>query len=186
MAQTHIAGNMRTLNSPVIRRAEPADAEAMTALAAATFIETFGHLYPPEDLVPFLAEVYSVEKTRAGLADPAQAFWLVEADGRPVGHALAGPCDLPHPDVTPACRELKRLYLFKAWQGGGLGGRLLEEALAWMEHDGPRRLWIGVWSLNHGAQRFYGRRGFKKVGEYEFPVGRVRDREFILSRSPRG
>ena len=51
-----------------------------------------------------------------------------------------------------------------------------------MLRDGPRTLWIGVWSENHGAQRFYARHGFVHVGEYEFPVGRVRDREFILRR----
>jgi ribosomal protein S18 acetylase RimI-like enzyme len=51
----------------------------------------------------------------------------------------------------------------------------------WLVKPG-RRLWIGVWSENYGAQRLYGRHGFTKVGEYEFPVGEVRDREFILRR----
>ena len=54
---------------------------------------------------------------------------------------------------------------------------------AWLEKDGPRTLWIGVWSENLGAQRFYARYGFHKVGEYEFPVGETRDREFILRRA---
>jgi RimJ/RimL family protein N-acetyltransferase len=39
-----------------------------------------------------------------------------------------------------------------------------------------------VWSGNHGAQRFYARHGYEKVGTYEFPVGRVRDLEYILRR----
>ncbi|HYG26310.1 MAG TPA: GNAT family N-acetyltransferase, partial [Caulobacteraceae bacterium] len=66
-------------------------------------------------------------------------------------------------------------------QGGGTGSALFRAALDWL---GNRpRLWIGVWSENLGARRFYARHGFKKVGEYEFPVGRVRDREFILCRS---
>ena len=55
-------------------------------------------------------------------------------------------------------------------------------ALAWLEKDGPRTLWIGVWSENLGAQRFYARHGFGRVGSYEFPVGRVRDLEYILRR----
>ena len=46
----------------------------------------------------------------------------------------------------------------------------------------PRRLWIGVWSENLGAQRLYARRGFEQVGTYAFAVGRVRDHEFILRR----
>ncbi len=168
--------------APTIRRATPDDAEGLSLIGAETFSETFGHLYPPEDLRAFLAGAYSLEKTRRDLADPGKAIWLVESDGRIVGHAMAGPCDLPHDEVTPACGELKRLYLLKAFQGGGTGSRLLAETLAWLERDGPRRLWIGVWSENHGAQKLYGRMGFEKVGEYEFPVGQIRDREFILRR----
>ena len=170
------------MSDPVLRRATPADAQALSKIARATFTETFGHLYPAEDLEPFLEEVYAPERMEAELADPAKAAWLVEAEGAAVGHALAGPCDLPHPEVTPACGELKRLYLLKAHQGGGVGTRLLDTALAWLEASGARRLWVGVWSENYGAQRLYERRAFKKVGEYEFPVGRVRDREFILSK----
>ncbi|MDP2260882.1 MAG: GNAT family N-acetyltransferase [Caulobacter sp.] len=165
-----------------IRRATPADAEVLSRIAAETFTETFGHTYPPKDLAAFLASAYDLEKTRSDLADPDKAAWLVEAEGRVVGHALAGPCDLPHEAVTPACGELKRLYVLKAFQGGGTGSRLLAETLTWLERDGPRRLWIGVWSENFGAQRLYERMGFEKVGEYDFIVGETRDREFILRR----
>ena len=89
---------------------------------------------------------------------------------------------LPHADVTARCGELKRFYLLKPWQGGGLGGRLFAEIMAWLEAGGRRDLWIGVWSENFGAQRFYGRHGFEKVGEYGFRVGETVDREFILRR----
>lgn len=166
----------------VIRRATSADAQALSAIGKATFAETFGHLYPPEDLIPFLEDAYGLERMQDDLTDPRKAAWLVEAGGEAVGHALAGPCDLPHAEVTPDCGELKRLYLLGDWQRGGLGSRLLGEALGWLEAQGRRRIWVGVWSQNHGAQRLYARVGFKKVGEYDFPVGRTRDREFILSR----
>jgi ribosomal protein S18 acetylase RimI-like enzyme len=67
-------------------------------------------------------------------------------------------------------------------QGGGIGAQLFEQALAWLERDGPRTLWISVWSENYGAQRFYGRYGFEMAGEYEFLVGEQRDREFMFRR----
>jgi ribosomal protein S18 acetylase RimI-like enzyme len=168
--------------TPTIRRASLADAETIAALGARTFSDTFSHLYPPEDLAAFLAEAHSVERARADLANPAKALWLVEADGAAIGYALAGPCKLPHPEVTPACGELDRLYIAAEHHGGGLGSRLLAETLAWLEQDGPRRLWIGVWSENLGAQRLYARLGFEVVGTYEFAVGQVRDHEFIMRR----
>ena len=39
-----------------IRRATPADAAALSAIAERCFVETFGHLYPPEDLQAFLLD----------------------------------------------------------------------------------------------------------------------------------
>ena len=167
---------------PRIRRAGSADAEALSAIAAATFRETFGHLYPPADLEAFVAETYDLANTQADLADPNKAWWIVEAADEVIGYALAGPCSLPHADVTPRSGELKRIYLTKAWQNGGLGRRLFAETLDWLQAQGPRDIWIGVWSENHGAQRFYERQGFKKVGEYGFVVGNTVDHEYILSR----
>ncbi|WP_297693310.1 GNAT family N-acetyltransferase [Phenylobacterium sp.] len=170
------------MSQPVIRRASPSDAPTLATIAADTFVETFGHLYPPQDLRAFLADAYDAERLRAELADPTGAVWLAEADGETIGYAQVGPCGLPHPEVTALCGELKRLYFRKAWQNRGLGQRLFAEAMAWLQRAGPRDVWIGVWSENFGAQRFYGRQGFEKAGEYGFRVGRTVDHEFILRR----
>ena len=171
-----------TLQEPILRRAAPADAEALAAIGVATFTETFGHLYPPQDLASFLADAYGPARLQADLADPRKAIWLAQAGGETIGYALAGPCDLPHPQVTPDDGELKRLYLLGRAQGAGLGGRLFETAMAWLQKDGPRTVWIGVWSENLGAQRLYLRHGFLKCGEYGFRVGQTIDNEIILRR----
>lgn len=171
--------------SLAIRRASVADAETVSRIATQTFIETFGHLYPDEDLQAFIRDSYAVEKQAVILGHRDYAVWLLERDGEPVGHAAAGPCGLPHPQVQAGDGELKRLYVLARVQNGGWGGKLFQAALDWLERDGPRTLWIGVWSQNLGAQRFYARHGFERVGDYEFPVGRVRDHEFILRRPVR-
>lgn len=172
-----------------IRRATSDDAPALAEVGAATFIESFGQLYVPRDLNAFLAESHSVDAYANVLADPDYALWIAERtddDGRPraIGYAQAGPCGLPHADVRPGDGELKRLYLLKGEQNGGVGRALFEQALAWLLRDGPRTLWISVWSENFGAQRFYGRHGFEFAGEYEFIVGEQRDREFMYRRRP--
>lgn len=174
-----------------IRRATPADAAVLADLGARTFVESFGHLYDPADLQAFLAESHSDAAYAKALADPGYALWLAECPApggmrRAVGYAQAGPCGLPHPDVAPGDGELKRLYLLRAAQHGGIGEQMLREALAWLQRDGPRTLWISVWSENHGAQRFYARHGFVHAGEYAFIVGRQHDREFIYRRPAGG
>ena len=170
----------------LVRRAGPDDAADLAALGARTFVESFGHLYSPQDLQAFLDDSHAQAAYAKLLADPAYALWLAFGDdGEAMGYALAGPAGLPHEDVKSADGELKRLYMRADAQGSGIGTRLFDEALAWLESDGPRTLWISVWSENYGAQRFYGRYGFEKAGEYEFIVGQQRDHEFIFRRHAR-
>jgi diamine N-acetyltransferase len=164
-----------------IRRATPADTDALAVLGRDTFAETFGHLYPATDLAAFLNEAHAAGLYADWAVDPAFGLWVAETQGTLVGYALAGPCHLPHPEVTAECGELWRLYVRAAAQGASLGAGLLERALGWLEQPG-RRLWIGVWSGNLGAQRLYARYGFSKVGDYAFSVGETRDHEFILAR----
>lgn len=165
-----------------VRRAAEGDAAELADLAEVTFTETFGHLYPPEDLASYVASAYTPKACLETLADPRMAHWLAGAEGEPaVGFALAGYCKLPVGGLETTAGELRRLYVRSAHQNQGLGARLFEAALEWLEsHYSP--LYIGVWSENRGAQRFYGRYGFVKVGEYDFRVGRTVDRELILRR----
>ena len=200
----------------MIRRATPADAEALSDLSRTCFTQTFGHLYAPSDLDAFLDEAYSPTVLRAELNDPERATWLLfeqSADDAacgvltptdhsgtpepgdeapassvsqaPIGYVTASPAHLPHPDVAPGDGEVQRLYILQGHQGGGSGTALLRTALDWLERGGPRTLWIGVWSENYGAQRFYARHGFEIVGEYSFMVGDHADRELITRRLPR-
>ncbi len=170
------------MSDPVIRPAESSDAALLASLGARTFTETFGALYRAVDLAAFLAESYSEARLASYLCHPRAAAWVMEAQREAIGYALVGPCDLPHPEVTALCGELKRIYLLKDWRGDGRGSRLLQTALGWLEAQDFSNLWIGVWSENHGARRLYERQGFVKVGEYDFCVGEARDREFILRR----
>jgi ribosomal protein S18 acetylase RimI-like enzyme len=167
-----------------IRRATAADAAALARIGAETFTITFGHLYPPEDLAAFLDESHSQAAYAKLLADPRYGLWLLEEGegARAAGFAVAGPCGLPHAEVAPEDGELKRLYLLPEIQNGGWGARMFAEAIDWLQREGPRRIWISVWSENFGAQRFYARHGFAKVAEYEFPVGQQRDIEFMYRR----
>ena len=201
----------------MIRRATPADAEALSALSRTCFTQTFGHLYDPGDLETFLEDAYAPDVLRAELEDPERATWLLfedvaddgfsrpdpsptdhprttepgdeapasSASQAPIGYVTACPAHLPHPDVAPGDGEIQRLYILQGRQGAGRGTLLLKTALEWLERDGPRTLWIGVWSENYGAQRFYARHGFEIVGEYSFMVGDHADHELITRRPAR-
>jgi diamine N-acetyltransferase len=168
----------------LIRRAAVEDSARLASLAVTTFTETFGHLYDREDLLSFLSATRSPIAYSALLEDPDIGVWLatLEPEAAPVGYAVAGPCKLPVPDLQAPAGEIRELYVLAARRGHQIGTQLLSQALAWLDARGRLPLYVGVWSQNLGAQRLYGRFGFHKVGEYDFPVGRHVDREFILER----
>lgn len=173
---------MEANSTASIRRAVASDASALASLGARTFTETFGHLYPREDLEGFLSNSHSVETWTRSLADQSRAVWVAMLGTEPIGFIAVGACKLPVPDREPNAGEVQQLYVLSQHQKLRLGSRLMETGLSWLGQQGRTPIYVGVWSENYGAQRFYGRYGFEKVGEYGFPVGQTVDREFILKR----
>ena len=154
----------------------------LSHLACDCFCETFGHLYPAEDLQAFLTASYS----EAALSqDLKSGFWQIVYDGdQAIAYLQVGKTSLPHNEADPDRHgEIKRLYVRQSAQGRGLGRQLLDLGLGYLEKTYPKASqWIGVWSENHKAQNLYGSYGFEKVGTYGFQVGSTIDHEYILRR----
>jgi diamine N-acetyltransferase len=166
-----------------LRRATSGDAATLAALGASTFTETFGHLYPSEDLQAFLVASHSVDAWTRLLADTKRAVWVAALAGAtPVGFIAVGACKLPVENLEPSAGEIQQLYVLARHHNLRLGSRLMDIGLDWLDAQGLAPVYIGVWSENLGAHRFYGRYGFTRVGEYGFQVGKTVDREFILKR----
>jgi len=162
----------------VYRAAIVADAQALAKFAADTFIDTFGHLYPPQDLAAFLANSYAEQIQREELSDPAIETWLALHEGDIVGYAMAGPMDLKVAHAEHD-RELYRLYVDKDFKGAGISHALMRCVLDWAREQGAGTLWLSVWENNERAQRFYRGYAFEHVGEHKFMVGATADRDFI-------
>jgi ribosomal protein S18 acetylase RimI-like enzyme len=175
---------MTAKHAITIRPAEASDIVPLARLAAATFTETFGHLYQPKDLQTFLETSRSAERYRRMFEDARMRLWIAVAaeEEEPIGYVVAGRCKLPVTDLEPTAGEVQELYVRSEYHGREIGTRLLTTALDWLASENYAPLYVGVWSENFGAQRLYGRFGFSKVGEYDFPVGEHLDREFILKR----
>jgi ribosomal protein S18 acetylase RimI-like enzyme len=168
---------------PTIRRATAADSAVLAQLGEVTFVETFGTLYPPEDLAAFLSKTFTSDALRKLIEEPTVGIWLALApDDTPIGFVVVGKCKLPVENVEPTAGEVRQLYVLARFQKLKLGTRLLDTSLDWLAGQGRAPLYVGVWSENYRAQRLYERYGFSKVGEYGFPVGKTIDREFILKR----
>ncbi|HYG28657.1 MAG TPA: GNAT family N-acetyltransferase [Allosphingosinicella sp.] len=159
------------------REPRPDDAAAIRALFERSFVDTFAHLYRPEDLQAFLGQ-FTERAWRAEIADPAFAFRLAEDGAEPAGFAKLGPRALPAVTARRSL-ELRQLYVLRDWQGRGIARALMEWALAEALRRGAEELYLSVWTDNERAKSFYRGYGFSFVGPYAFMVGAQADEDEI-------
>ena len=161
------------------RAALPADGPELAAMAARSFTETFGTLYPASDLAAFLDRALGVDGLPSELDDPAFKIRLATEDDRIVGFAKIGPVAFPG-DWPADAIELHQLYVLGGWHGEGVGPALLDWAIHTARAARHSEMLLSVYIDNHRARRFYERYGFEEVGRYEFRVGETIDDDRIM------
>ncbi len=160
------------------RDATPADAALMAQIGPRTFVETFGHLYRPEDLAAFL-DNHSEANWRRELEDDRYAVRIAEDDGVAAGFAKLGSPSLPFKPEGPSA-ELRQLYVLGPWQGAGIAPVLMDWAIARARARGAAALYLSVFIDNARARRFYDGYGFEAVGRYDFMVGAHADEDIVM------
>jgi len=165
-----------------IRLATDADVAKLAVLGAATFSDTFGHLYSPEDLAFFVNNSHSEASYAAALADEKQPIWVADDEGLLAAYIKLCPDSLPCDPPIENAAEIARLYARSSHQNQGLGSRLMDTATTYAKSAGYSAFVLSVWSENYDGHRFYARHGFKKIGDYLFPVGDQLDKEWIMHK----
>ncbi len=164
----------------IFRAATLADAPALGKLGEDSFVAAFGHLYRPEDLAAFLAEVHNPQAVAAEIAGEECTHRLVEVDG-----SLVAFCKMRYPtkfgEYSDAANpiELGQLYALPGYTGSGIGAQLMEWGLGLARAGGHDAVLLSVYAENFGAQRFYQRHGFAKIANITFKVGDHLDPEFL-------
>jgi len=168
-------------------RAPRADeAAALAKLGRDSFVETFGHLYAPEDLGAFLEDSYSPAGVATQIASPRYIFRVAEEGGQLVGYCKLGlDVSLEYDPEGRRVVELKQLYLMATHQGVGVAQQLMDWAIAEAEAQDADEVILSVWAENARAQRFYHRYGFEWIADTYFMVGSHRDDEFLYRRKMR-
>ena len=104
------------------RDAGPEDAPLLGEIGRRSFVETFGHLYTPENLAAFLENHNEAnwrgELSRSAIMRCGSASWT----GSPPLMSSSGRPRLPFTPPGPSI-ELRQFYVLKPWQGAGLAPR---------------------------------------------------------------
>ncbi|MET3826753.1 ribosomal protein S18 acetylase RimI-like enzyme [Sphingomonas sp. PvP055] len=168
-----------------VRAAGPADADALSLVASATFLDTYAGSLDGSDMVAHCAANNRPEKFAGWIADPSDAVTIAEIipGFAPVGYAvLTSAVDLPVAP-EPGDIELRRIYTLSRMRGSRLGPALMQHVLDDAARLSCRRILLGVWGENHRAHRFYERQGFTVVGTRQFRVGTVVHDDLVYART---
>jgi len=167
-----------------IRAALATEAPAYTEFAREVFIATYAADNSPAVLAQHLERAFTVAQQQADLLDPARMTLVLEApDAGWAGFAVLrthqAPADVPGGNPV----ELERIYVGAAWQGRGAGHQLMDACVERAAANGHDALWLGVWTENHRARRFYQNEGFIEVGMHQFDFGGELQDDVLMART---
>ena len=166
-----------------IIKAREQDALKLATFAGENFVLTFGHLYPPEETASFIRTDYTEDIFKNWIVDSKYGVWIAfSEDESVIGYVIAGAASLPRTECSSG--EVKKLYVDKSQFGKGLANTLFELSVSWLRvRFAGFPIFIGVYSENFRAIKFYNRYKFELFDEYIYEVGNCRDREFILKET---
>ncbi|MGA5143637.1 GNAT family N-acetyltransferase [Streptomyces griseoincarnatus] len=125
------------INDILVRRAAGSDAAEVAAVWLRSFTAA----------LPGVRRAHTDDEVRAWIHEvvvPGQETWVATVDASVVAMMVRERDDLD------------QLYVDPAWQGAGIGGRLVDVA----KERSPSGLTLWTFQVNEAARRFYERHGF--------------------------
>lgn len=144
-----------------VRRRSPDDVAGLAEILAAQ--QQFSR-YPFRWPLPFPIEQFIVRESE-------EMAWVAELDGRLTGHVSVG---RPRADLADAfdsvtgsadVATVSVLFVDRSAQGTGVGGRLLDTAVAWAREQGRLPV-LDVFPSHGAALAVYRHRGWREVGQH--------------------
>ena len=161
-----------------LREASAADAACISRIIAASWRSAYQPLLD-ESWLRRLPDEAWLPTMRAWLDSGRMYGLMAETDGRAVGCVVFGRSrEEDHVDWG----EIVSLYVAPDAMGCGIGGALLEAALACLREDGFIRVYLWAIDGSRSTSGFYGRHGFLRTEELvEYRLGErdVRDVQYV-------
>ena len=166
-----------------IRQADVSDFKIISALAITTFYEAYFEQDPSINLADYVADSFSLEKVKNELEDENSTFFIAEINKKAVGYAKLRENSEVDCVKNENSVELQRIYILEKVKGKNVGKLLMQRCIKEAKQKGFEMLWLGVWSQNFSAQKFYEKLGFEQIGEMQFEYGSNIETNFVMQIS---
>lgn len=165
-----------------IRKAFPADAEALSAISEQTFRDTYANFNTPENMDQYVRDNFGPEQLSSEISSPENTFLLAVEDGNIIGFSKLCTAKIPEALAGKQAIEIERIYVDSHFHGKKVGPLLMQHIVDFAQMGGFEVLWLGVWENNPRAFRFYEKWGFTRFGEQIFQLGDDLQTDWLLAK----
>ena len=157
------------------------DLHQLSQFATKTYSDTFQH-YNLKDLEIHLEKTCSESYFRGQINNPENKTIIIKANKFIIAYAKFGKLELPVNNPILPSIELHRLYVDTTKKHNGIGTKIINYIVEKTIKEKIHCIYLGVYSDNKSAIKFYEKHGFQKIGEYNYPVGLHIDLEHIMQK----
>jgi diamine N-acetyltransferase len=174
------------------RLVETKDLYNLVEIGCKTFIETFSEQNEPKAFYEYVEKAFAPEQLLNELNTEGSVFYFLEFGNEIIGYFKINnsksPNDTDRPkfyaDFAPyqnlRMTELERIYLKKDFHGKGVAQVTMPFIENCASKNQSTHLWLGVWSQNTQAIRYYEKCGFVTFGEHIFQIGDDAQTDFLM------
>jgi len=159
-----------------IRRATKSDVFELSALSSQVFLSTYGGTAPDQDIASHVESYFSEAVVGTEILRDDVSYVMAVDGQRCAGMLKIREGDLPDVLRGQSVVEVQQLYVSPDFQRRGVGGLLLDVAVAETRERGMGGIWLSVWEDADWAMNFYTRYGFISLAEIPFMMA---DTEFV-------
>ncbi len=151
-----------------IRRATKSDVFELSALSSQVFLSTYGDTAPAQDIASHIESYFSEAVVGTEILRDDVSY-LMAVDGQ----RCAGMLKIREGNIPDVLRgqsvvEVQQLYVSLDFQRRGVGGWLLDAAVAETRERGIDGIWLSSWAEADWAMNFYTLYGFTSLAEIPF------------------
>lgn len=162
-----------------VREVLESELEELKKISIQTFSDAFGEANSKANFKKYLNESFNTMQLRNELRNTESSFYFVESQGDIIGYLKLN-MKKAQTDQIKGGLEIERIYISKEHQGKKIGKLLLDYALDVADYNKNKVVWLGVWSKNHSAIRFYQRHGFIEFDKHTFMLGQDKQIDLMM------
>lgn len=163
-----------------IRKVNIHDLESLKDLSRLTFVETYGSENTEENMRDYLGNEFSSEKLTKELTDQNVEFYFAELNGKLIGYLKLNVGQSQTEIKDEDGLEIERIYVIKEFHGKKVGQALCNKAIELAKERNLQYVWLGVWTENPRAIRFYEKNGFVVFDKHTFMLGDDAQTDFMM------